>query len=122
MTDDRVVLRSRPDLVRRGVVPDVLNDQTTAHDALNGYVPLERTPGEDLDALRRAKPQAYVARSMESMMAVISGNCVGTSRTMSVFVRGSTFACPRLVRTSRVTCSSPRSRWRRRPSHAIVCR
>jgi len=41
-----------PELVRRGVVPDVLTDQTSAHDTLNGYVPLERTPGEDLDLLR----------------------------------------------------------------------
>ena len=28
-----------PELVRRGVVPDVLTDQTSAHDPLNGYVP-----------------------------------------------------------------------------------
>src|SRR5437868_1046922 len=56
-----------PELVRRGVVPDVLTDQTSAHDALNGYVPLEQTPGEDFGELRRSDPQAYVARSMESM-------------------------------------------------------
>jgi urocanate hydratase len=56
-----------PELVRRGVVPDVLTDQTSAHDALNGYVPLQRFPGEDLDALRSAKPQAYVERALESM-------------------------------------------------------
>jgi urocanate hydratase len=28
-----------PELVRRGVVPDVLTDQTSAHDELNGYIP-----------------------------------------------------------------------------------
>src|SRR5262249_50065041 len=43
-----------PELVRRGVVPDVLTDQTSAHDALNGYVPVARQPAEDLLALRRS--------------------------------------------------------------------
>src|ERR671933_784581 len=42
-----------PELVRRGVVPDVLTDQTSAHDTLNGYVPLKQTPEEDLDSLRK---------------------------------------------------------------------
>ena len=35
-----------PELVRRGIVPDVLTDQTSAHDALNGYVPRQGTPAE----------------------------------------------------------------------------
>jgi urocanate hydratase len=56
-----------PELVRRGVLPEVLTDQTSAHDALNGYVPLERSPGEDLDALRRDRPTEYVARARQSM-------------------------------------------------------
>src|SRR5262249_33922166 len=56
-----------PELVRRGVVPDVLTDQTSAHDTLNGYVPLPRSPGEDLDALRRDDPEQYVARALESI-------------------------------------------------------
>jgi urocanate hydratase len=56
-----------PELVRRGVVPDVLTDQTSAHDALNGYVPVQRAPDEDLDALRRDDPDGYVRRAMASM-------------------------------------------------------
>lgn len=56
-----------PELVRRGVVPDVLTDQTSAHDTLNGYVPLQRTDDEDLDALRRADPKGYIARVRESI-------------------------------------------------------
>jgi urocanate hydratase len=56
-----------PELVRRGVVPDVLTDQTSAHDTLNGYVPLKRTPEEDLDALRRQEPHEYVRRAVESI-------------------------------------------------------
>src|SRR6516164_5137051 len=39
-----------PELVRRGVVPDVLTDQTSAHDTLNGYVPIARGSGEDFAA------------------------------------------------------------------------
>jgi urocanate hydratase len=56
-----------PEIVRRGIVPDVLTDQTSAHDTLNGYVPLRRTPGEDLDALRRDRPAEYVRRAVESI-------------------------------------------------------
>jgi urocanate hydratase len=56
-----------PELVRRGVTPDVLTDQTSAHDALNGYVPLANSPNEDLMKLRRDDPQQYVARAMTSM-------------------------------------------------------
>jgi urocanate hydratase len=55
-----------PELVRRGVVPDVLTDQTSAHDALNGYVP----NGMELDdalRLRRENPDEYVGRAMETM-------------------------------------------------------
>jgi urocanate hydratase len=55
-----------PELARRGLVPDVLTDQTSAHDALTGYVP----HGLSLDeaaALRRTDPQEYVRRSTASM-------------------------------------------------------
>jgi urocanate hydratase len=55
-----------PELVRRGVVPDVLTDQTSAHDALNGYVPNGMTLAES-DALRAAGPAQYVRRSVEAM-------------------------------------------------------
>jgi urocanate hydratase len=56
-----------PELARLGVVPDVLTDQTSAHDALNGYVPVQLSPGEDLDALRRQHPDKYVRRALASM-------------------------------------------------------
>jgi urocanate hydratase len=56
-----------PEIVRRGIVPDVLTDQTSAHDTLNGYLPIRRSPGEDLDALRRSDPDQYVRRSVESI-------------------------------------------------------
>jgi urocanate hydratase len=57
-----------PGLLRRGIVPDLVTDQTSAHDALNGYVPA----GLDLAAaarLRRENPRDYLKRSMASMAA-----------------------------------------------------
>ncbi|MFN4257948.1 MAG: urocanate hydratase [Gemmataceae bacterium] len=56
-----------PELARRGVVPDVLTDQTSAHDTLNGYVPLKQRDDEDLDALRRERPEEYVRRALSSI-------------------------------------------------------
>ena len=55
-----------PALVRRGVVPDVLTDQTSAHDTLNGYVPAGLTLPDAL-ALRSADPAEYVRRAVASI-------------------------------------------------------
>src|ERR1700674_4500801 len=55
-----------PEIVKRGVVPDVLTDQTSAHDALNGYVPHGMSL-EDALALRAKNPDEYIDRSMHSM-------------------------------------------------------
>jgi urocanate hydratase len=55
-----------PELVRRGESFDVLTDQTSAHDALNGYVPAGLTL-EEADELRRTDGEVYVARAMTSM-------------------------------------------------------
>ena len=55
-----------PEIVKRGVVPDVLTDQTSAHDALNGYVPHGMSL-EDALALRRKNPDEYIERAMHSM-------------------------------------------------------
>src|SRR4051812_13338672 len=57
-----------PELVRRGFVPDVLTDQTSAHDPLNGYVPNGMTLEEAL-VLRGRDPEAYMARSIAAMGA-----------------------------------------------------
>jgi urocanate hydratase len=57
-----------PELAQRGIVPDVLTDQTSAHDALNGYVPNGMSLDDAL-ALRREQPDEYVKRSMEAMAA-----------------------------------------------------
>src|SRR5258708_616667 len=55
-----------PEIVRRGVTPDLLTDQTSAHDPLNGYIPA----GYTLDAasrLRESKPEEYADRAMDSI-------------------------------------------------------
>jgi urocanate hydratase len=55
-----------PTLVDRGVTPDVLTDQTAAHDALNGYVP-NGLSLDDAVRLRQRNPHEYVERSMAAM-------------------------------------------------------
>jgi len=55
-----------PELVNRGIVPDVLTDQTSAHDALNGYVPNGLTLDEAF-SLRAENPADYVKRSEQTM-------------------------------------------------------
>ena len=55
-----------PELVRRGERFDAVTDQTSAHDALNGYVPAGVTV-EEAAVLRRTNPDDYVRRAMASM-------------------------------------------------------
>jgi urocanate hydratase len=55
-----------PEIVKRGIVPDLVTDQTSAHDALNGYVPAGLTLDEAIE-LRRKDPKDYIRRAMESM-------------------------------------------------------
>ncbi len=57
-----------PELVRRGVTPDIVTDQTSAHDALGGYVPAGLSLA-DADELRQSDPGEYIRRSMTSMRA-----------------------------------------------------
>ena len=53
-------------LIERGIVPDVLTDQTSAHDELNGYVPNRMTLAEAL-VLRRSDPERYKAEAYRTM-------------------------------------------------------
>jgi urocanate hydratase len=55
-----------PELVRRGITPDIVTDQTSAHDELNGYVPDGVTLAEAIE-LRREVPEEYVRRSIDAM-------------------------------------------------------
>jgi urocanate hydratase len=55
-----------PELLRRNVIPEIVTDQTSAHDPLNGYVP-NGLSFEAALALRQHNSEEYVARSMEAM-------------------------------------------------------
>jgi urocanate hydratase len=59
------------ELARRGVAPDLVTDQTSAHDPLNGYVPSD-VPLADAPALRRRDPEGYVRRAKESMAVQVT--------------------------------------------------
>ena len=56
----------QPELLRRGVVPDIVTDQTSAHDPLGGYIP-QGLSAEEASALRASDPKTYVQRARESI-------------------------------------------------------
>jgi urocanate hydratase len=76
-----------PELVRRGVTPDVLTDQTSAHDTLNGYVPAGMSLPEAAD-LRAADPEAYVNRSVASIVEHVRAMLVMQQRGAVTFDYG----------------------------------
>ncbi len=61
-----------PELARRGVVPDLLTDQTSAHDPLYGYVPRGMSLEQAID-LRKSDPAEYQKRSLESIAMHVEG-------------------------------------------------
>jgi len=61
-----------PELAERGVVPDILTDQTSAHDPLNGYIPQGLTL-EQAAELRQRDPKGYEERSLDSMARHVEG-------------------------------------------------
>ncbi|MCK5024078.1 MAG: urocanate hydratase [Thermoplasmata archaeon] len=58
-----------PDMAARGIIPDVVTDQTSAHDELNGYVPAGYYGSNlsECDDFRASDPQKYIGQSMDSM-------------------------------------------------------
>src|SRR6202166_3267020 len=61
-----------PELAARGVVPDILTDQTSAHDPLNGYVPNGMTLAEALE-LRKNDSKAYQEKSLDAIAQHVEG-------------------------------------------------
>ncbi len=57
---------THPELLKRGIVPHVVTDQTSAHDPLGGYVPNGMTFEEAVD-LRKRAPREYISRSMQAI-------------------------------------------------------
>jgi len=76
-----------PELVRRNVVPDVVTDQTSAHDPLNGYVPNGLSLA-DADSLRRTQPDEYLRRSMAAIGAHVEAMLALRKRGAVVFDYG----------------------------------
>ena len=56
-----------PEIFRRGMIPDIVTDQTSAHDELNGYIPDGLTINEAL-RLRKTNPTEYINRAYASMV------------------------------------------------------
>ena len=56
-----------PELLRRHVIPDVVTDQTSAHDPLNGYFP-EGLSKKEADSLRRSDPEDYLKKATRSIL------------------------------------------------------
>jgi urocanate hydratase len=61
-----------PELAERGVVPDILTDQTSAHDPLNGYVPNGMSLADALE-LRERDPKAYEEKSLDAIARHVEG-------------------------------------------------
>ena len=61
-----------PELARRGVVPDLLTDQTSAHDPIGGYIPTGLTV-DQADELRKKSPDEYKDRALDSIAAHVRG-------------------------------------------------
>ncbi len=61
-----------PEMAERGVLPDILTDQTSAHDPLNGYVPNGMTLEAAME-LRKNDPKAYLQRSLDAMSRHVEG-------------------------------------------------
>lgn len=60
------------ELIKKNFVPDLLTDQTSAHDPLNGYIP-EGYSLEKATELRKSNPKAYVEKSIQSMAKHVQG-------------------------------------------------
>jgi urocanate hydratase len=76
-----------PELLRRGIVPDVVTDQTSAHDPLNGYYPAGFSK-EEADELRKKNPKKYVKLAMESMRKQVEAMVVFMQKGAVVFDYG----------------------------------
>ena len=67
-----------PEMVKRNFVPDLLTDQTSAHDPQVGYIPRGLSLHEAAE-LRRDDPQKYLSRVKESVNAHVTAMLVGAS-------------------------------------------
>ena len=76
-----------PELARRGIIPDVVTDQTSAHDPLHGYIPAGISVDE-ANALRDENPEDYIQRSLDSMVDHVNAMVEFQDRGAVVFDYG----------------------------------
>lgn len=76
-----------PELVERNIIPDVVTDQTSAHDPLNGYYPPHMSV-EEANALRENDPKAYEQKSLDGMVAHINAMVAMQDKGAIVFDYG----------------------------------
>lgn len=76
-----------PEILAHGVVPDVVTDQTSAHDELNGYVPGKMSYDEAL-SLRETDPDRYIELSFQSMVRHVAAMNAFLDRGSVVFDYG----------------------------------
>ena len=76
-----------PELLRRNVLPDMVTDQTSAHDPLNGYIPVGYSL-EDAATLRAGNPDEYIQKSCESMRVHVEAMVAFKDRGSVVFDYG----------------------------------
>ncbi len=85
-----------PELIKRCIVPDILTDQTSAHDTLNGYVPAG-IPYNEAMALRQSDPEKYIAMTRASIVEHVQAMLELQKRGAVTFdygnnIRGEAFA------------------------------
>ncbi|NOX59800.1 MAG: urocanate hydratase, partial [Planctomycetes bacterium] len=76
-----------PELIAKNITPDIVTDQTSAHDALEGYVP-NRMGYADALSLRKSDPDAYVKASMRTMAEHVQAMLTLKERGAIVFDYG----------------------------------
>jgi urocanate hydratase len=86
-----------PEILKRGILPDLVTDQTSAHDSLNGYVPVGLTPDQARD-LRARNPQEYIDRAMESMATHVQAMLEFQRRGAVVFDYGNNIRAQAVAR------------------------
>ncbi len=86
-----------PEIFKRGILPDLMTDQTSAHDALNGYVPAGLTLDEARE-LRSKHPQEYIHRAMDSMALHVQTMLDFQKRGVIVFDYGNNIRAQALAR------------------------
>ena len=86
-----------PEILKRGILPDLVTDQTSAHDALNGYVPVGLSL-EEARELRASNPQDYIERAMDSMAVHVQAMLEFQRRGAIVFDYGNNIRAQAVAR------------------------